>query len=1335
MPLPSPKIDPRTYTELVASAEWLAQCFTGYGFLVLRSPLWEAPPHWEPLSDSILESLKLDLRTLSSANDLPNEGSEELNLISKGLNWVIVGRIEDSYHIRIFDKDKRQIFDAGKGKFSPDESLRKLLKNVFDRKARDQPIDKKTIGDLLRQLAFSKEGRGLVIVGKDQDSYHVRIFDWAGKQIVDELIHDPLLRKQLQDSFDCQSNNQLIDDQTKSKLLKKIQSSVGLTHAFQWIPPEGKADAGRALIRIFGRMATMVTDRLNRVPEKHFLAFLNLIGAQQQPPQPARVPLTAYLVDNSPVDALVPAHTQIAAVAQPGATEKVLFETEEDLVVVRSQLQAAIVHQGQQYCDHRLTATAVAGEFPVFEIEQPNTLYIAADQLTTKIDSQEIQLAIANPDNLIQGWNWSYWDGETWQTLTSKADNNRLKLTATAPAKDWKTPKSKMIEGIETQWLRGIAPGNLPSLAEIYLVRAETGEIVPEQAFFNTDEIDLSKDFLPFGETPRFNDTFYVASQKILSSAAATVTVNLTQSTQKSKPKKVSIKWEVCTGISWEPVQNLAELVTSDPKKADSEKSVTTDFISITFKLPLEINLVEVNGEENFWLRARLIEGNYGNEPQFKTKIEGTSPNTETTLEQDPDTGYFPPVLKSITLSRSKISDIAPKKVLKALPSGAFIHPDADTLVPDQAFFNIDKIDLSKDFLPLGKEPKINDTFYVASRNIFSSTGATITITLTRSDSYPFSQSEPQPRDNVQIQWEAWNGAVWEKISQSTSPDLNGSVTVTLPARVAPVEVNGKENYWIRAKLITGDYGNSSTGYFPPSLKSVTFEDGLYLRFDRPFPNQAIALYLQVAPPKPGKLLKSKSVETPAKLKWEYYGVGGWRSLSVQDGTQNLSQRGMVQFIGPSDFASKTLFGRSGYWLRLRLLEKGFQIPPRLQQVLTNTVWAIQATTYRNEVLGSGTGDPNLVLRMLHTPVLPGQQLLVREPELPSAEEQTAIKKLEGNDAIALSTDASGQPEDIWVRWHEVSDFYASGSRDRHYILDRMTGEIRFGGEGQGLAPPRGRNNIRMAYYQSGGGKQGNCGAETLTELKTTVPYVNRVTNHEPANGGADLESIAEVQESAPKQLRHCNRAVTWQDIEDLTYAASSEIARVKVITPKFDPVGLGWIPNADGQSLPPEVAEAVKQAVKQAGIVTVLIVPHSPALQPTPSLALIEQVKRYLGDRISPSLKLQVTEPFWVKVTVTAQVAPVSFQAANSLEATVKAALTDFLHPLTGDTRGQGWSFGRNPHDSDLYARIERIPGVSHVESLSIVSDPAITNLAMDNRDRFLIYSGQHQITISSPP
>ncbi len=58
----------------------------------------------------------------------------------------------------------------------------------------------------------------------------------------------------------------------------------------------------------------------------------------------------------------------------------------------------------------------------------------------------------------------------------------------------------------------------------------------------------------------------------------------------------------------------------------------------------------------------------------------------------------------------------------------------------------------------------------------------------------------------------------------------------------------------------------------------------------------------------------------------------------------------------------------------------------------------------------------------------------MREPQRPApAEEQALIAELEGADAVTVTLDAAGQPDEIWVRWHAVPDFYQSGPRDRHY--------------------------------------------------------------------------------------------------------------------------------------------------------------------------------------------------------------------------------------------------------------------------------------------------------------
>jgi len=72
-------------------------------------------------------------------------------------------------------------------------------------------------------------------------------------------------------------------------------------------------------------------------------------------------------------------------------------------------------------------------------------------------------------------------------------------------------------------------------------------------------------------------------------------------------------------------------------------------------------------------------------------------------------------------------------------------------------------------------------------------------------------------------------------------------------------------------------------------------------------------------------------------------------------------------------------------------------------------------------------------------------------------------------------------------------------------------------------------------------------------------------------------------------------------------------------------------------------------------------------------------------------------------------------------------AQLVAFLHPLTGGLDGQGWAFGRKPYQSDLYALIEDIPGVDYVRRLTVIETDEV------RPDRFLVYSGDHQITMLS--
>ncbi len=250
-----------------------------------------------------------------------------------------------------------------------------------------------------------------------------------------------------------------------------------------------------------------------------------------------------------------------------------------------------------------------------------------------------------------------------------------------------------------------------------------------------------------------------------------------------------------------------------------------------------------------------------------------------------------------------------------------------------------------------------------------------------------------------------------------------------------------------------------------------------------------------------------------------------------------------------------------------------------------------------------------------------------------------------------------------------------------------------------------------------------------MNQLKTTIPFVDRVTNLEAGGGGAAQESLQAVQDRGPKQLRHRGRAVTLQDFEDLALEASPDVARAKAITPEFNPLEDNlWLDPQDklNESKLTRHRDIAQNA--QVGTVRLLIVPYSTARQPTPSLALIDRVADYIQARCGATLNLQVMRPQWQEVVVTAAIVPVSLQGADGLRTQVLQRLESFLHPLTGGSQGNGWQFGRRPQDSDLYAAIAAVPGVEHVHSLQVSLDQ--TALPMDT----LVFSGTHTVQLVMP-
>jgi predicted phage baseplate assembly protein len=432
--------------------------------------------------------------------------------------------------------------------------------------------------------------------------------------------------------------------------------------------------------------------------------------------------------------------------------------------------------------------------------------------------------------------------------------------------------------------------------------------------------------------------------------------------------------------------------------------------------------------------------------------------------------------------------------------------------------------------------------------------------------------------------------------------------------------------------------------------------------------------------------------QAPATLAWEYNDGPAWRALTVlKDETLALSRSGHVILKLPAAGIPKTVLVPSDpvarYWIRARVVRTQYENPPLLLAVRTNTTAVEQAETIRDEVLGGSDGSRDQRFRLANRPVLAG--------------------------SLQLEIQVSDDGPDPWA---EQPDLFGSGPTDRHYTLNRTTGEIKTGDGVQGAVPvayvgdPGG--NVVARVYRFGGGRRGNVPARTITTLVTPVDGIDQgqVTNLEPANSGRDEETVDEAKKRAPSTLRSRDRAVTATDFEYLATQAAN-VKRAKAL-PGFNPAFPG---------------------LKLPGVVSLVVVPDSDADNPIPSDGTLRSVCRYLDERRLLTTEVFVLKPEYQHVEVRADITVLASADGAEVHDSVVAALVEYFHPLRGGDEHLGWPFGGTLHYSRVYQRVFSVPGVASISRLVILLDdeeqPECTDVPIAGHG--LLYSREHAITI----
>jgi predicted phage baseplate assembly protein len=179
------------------------------------------------------------------------------------------------------------------------------------------------------------------------------------------------------------------------------------------------SDPGVTLIELFAWMTDQVVYRLNRVPDRNYVKFLELIGVSLFPPTAARTQVTFWLTAPQPSIVTIPAATSVATL-RTDTSEAIQFSTIEDLAVIPSSLaHLGSMIDGKSYRDHGEVLHKGTGIYCFKEVPEPgDAIYVG---LSEAVPSNAVRLRFnatiegvgVDPTNPPLAW--EAWTGDDWE--------------------------------------------------------------------------------------------------------------------------------------------------------------------------------------------------------------------------------------------------------------------------------------------------------------------------------------------------------------------------------------------------------------------------------------------------------------------------------------------------------------------------------------------------------------------------------------------------------------------------------------------------------------------------------------------------------------------------------------------------------------------------------------------------------------------------------------------------------------------------------------------------------------------------------------------------------
>lgn len=1144
-------------------------------------------------------------------------------------------------------------------------------------------------------------------------------------------------------------------------------AAIAPNYTDEWDPEDD--DAGSALVALFSELAEDVIERLDRLPEKHRASFFDELGFERRPPQPATVPVSFTVAPGAEGNVSVAPGTELLAPATENRAEQTFRVGPDDGFEATParlrEVYSVDPDADALYAHHDAVGDDAETTLFTGDDLQENALYVGHADLLTAGAGSTIRVDVetaAPPDVVRKGLVWEYW-GEDSSGEEPTVGWHRFSGPR-AWAVDW--PPVQLLQAIT---LPATQVGTLtPSTSQVQVAKKLFRQLtVPAPTAVETGGPDVSfpagRDWtadglalddvsglfqggrVPFPET---------TIPDLGSNEPETVTVSLEPRGPllAREVDGVESKWIRCrvpdtrtpTGPLDVAVSRVA-LATAPTRLAPDmllandvpqEGAPPDAWIEPFGPEPASRDAFYVGSGEAFTKAGARVTLDFETQPASRT-IANLGWELPTISEESAGFELSPQ-------TRAMIAKAAARSQSTGAVGGRgrFGADGGDGGGPTLSWEYFDGDgwrrlpDVEDDTNALRKDGTVSFTVPdgLAATSVAGHDGHWIRARLVGGD-----------YGDVVYVSESNGTERWHREVRG-GPQKYASLTVSyeLPDGKDPDHLVAANN-----REYDHDVSQRPTPYHP-FRELPDDEQAVYLGFDAPLSDGPIQVLFALADHEYPEAFSPR-------VRWEYLAdpaADRWEPLDGRDHTASLREQGIVSLVFPEETVAASRFGADRHWVRARVRGDAFgldaptdalesvvasrsavggrarcgevvetappagrpsQAPPTVTGIYQNTGRVSNVTVVEGERVGSSDGTPDQRFSVARPPVVGGEVWVDERTALSvTARERLADER---PDAIEVETGPEGDVRAVWVRWERVTDFLDSGGDDRHYVLDRTTGAIRFGDGTAGRVPPHGRDNVR-ATYRTGGGDDGNVAAGAVTEFKSAVPFVDAVTNHVAGAGGAAAESNAAVLDRAPRTLRDRDRAVTKADIERLARDASRQLARVRCL------------PGMN------------RQGEREPGWVTLLVVPGDGRRKPTPSVPLRRQVERAVAERAPATLvaddRIEVRGPSYVAVWADADVVAGDVDSVSELESRLDARLSAYLHPLSGGDDGDGWPFGTLPTISDVYALLEGVDGVDHVASLAVHYESARTEVTVTEGETTpsvasdtLVHTGQHDVAV----